>query len=92
MFAFCRNKIRALRADVPVFPESPSYEMYKKKIPKMTIRLPGVPVSKSGFLDKVDKMYPLSGKSSERNIQEKGPGDCENSVHGVQRSPDELCS
>jgi hypothetical protein len=35
---------RALRADVPLFPESLTRKLYRKKIPENTIKVPGVPI------------------------------------------------
>jgi len=36
-------KIRALRADVPLFPESLTRKKYRKKVPENAIKVPGVP-------------------------------------------------
>jgi hypothetical protein len=44
-----RKNLRATRADVPFFPESLTRKTYRKKIPEMTIRLPGLPGNISGF-------------------------------------------
>jgi hypothetical protein len=40
---------RALRADEPLFPETLTRKLYIKKIPEITLKVPGVPGSRFGF-------------------------------------------
>jgi hypothetical protein len=52
VFMFTRYSVvylRALRADVPLFPVSLTRKLYRKKIPENAIKMPGVPGNKSGF-------------------------------------------
>jgi len=53
MLAMCRKcrikNFRALMAHVPLLPGSLTRKLYRKKIPENTLKVPGVPGSKSGI-------------------------------------------